>query len=45
MKKILILILLCLINTNSFADKKFEKDLKKIYSWWISWFSFNKMLC
>ena len=30
MKKILILILLCLINTNSFADKKFEKDLKKI---------------
>ncbi|RPG98223.1 MAG: hypothetical protein CBD99_000080 [Candidatus Pelagibacter sp. TMED239] len=30
MKKILILILFCLINTNSFADKKFEKDLKKI---------------
>ena len=30
MKKILILILFCLINTNSFADKKFVKDLKKI---------------
>ncbi|MDA9663314.1 hypothetical protein N9T65_00370 [Candidatus Pelagibacter sp.] len=30
MKKIFILILFCLINTNSFADKKFEKDIKKI---------------
>ena len=30
MKKILIIILFILLNTNSFADKKFEKDLKKI---------------
>ena len=30
MRKILILILFCLINTNSLADKKFEKDLKKV---------------
>jgi hypothetical protein len=30
MKKILILIVFLLINTNTFADKKFEKDLKKI---------------
>ena len=30
MKQILILIFFLLINTNSFADKRFEKDLKKI---------------
>ena len=30
MKKILIIILFILLSTNSFADKKFEKDLKKI---------------
>ena len=30
MKKILIIILFCLINTNLLADKKFEKDLKKL---------------
>jgi len=30
MKKILIIILFILLNTNSFADKKFEKDLKKV---------------
>ena len=30
MKQILILIFFILINTNSFADKRFEKDLKKI---------------
>ncbi len=30
MRQILILILFLLINTNAFADKKFEKDLKKI---------------
>ena len=30
MKKILILILFLLLNVNAFADKKFEKDLKKI---------------
>ena len=30
MKKILIIILFILLNTNTFADKKFEKDLKKI---------------
>ena len=30
MKQILILIIFLLINTNSFADKRFEKDLKKI---------------
>ncbi len=30
MKKILILIIFLLINKNSFADKKFEKDLKKV---------------
>ncbi|MDC0855686.1 hypothetical protein OAP67_01465 [Candidatus Pelagibacter sp.] len=30
MKKVFILILFCLINTNLFADKKFEKDLKRI---------------
>ena len=31
MKQILILILFLLININTFADKKFEKDLKKIF--------------
>jgi len=31
MKQILILIIFLLINTNSFADKRFEKDLNKIY--------------
>ena len=30
MRQILILIIFLLINTNTFADKKFEKDLKKI---------------
>ena len=30
MKQILILIIFLLINTNSFADKRFEKDLKKL---------------
>ena len=30
MKQILILIIFLLINSNSFADKKFEKDLKKL---------------
>lgn len=30
MKQILILIILLLINSNSYADKKFEKDLKKL---------------
>jgi len=30
MKKILILIIVLLFNTHSYADKKFEKDLKKI---------------
>jgi len=30
MKKILILILFVFLNTHAFADKKFEKDLKKI---------------
>ena len=30
MKKILILILFLLLNTNVFADKKFEKDLKRV---------------
>ena len=30
MNKILIIILFILSSTNSFADKKFEKDLKKI---------------
>ena len=30
MKKILILIIFLLINTNSYADKRFEKDLKKL---------------
>jgi len=30
MKQILILIFFLLINTNSLADKRFEKDLKKI---------------
>ena len=30
MKQILILIVFLLINTNTFADKKFEKDLKKV---------------
>ena len=30
MKKIIIIILFCLLNTNLLADKKFEKDLKKI---------------
>ena len=30
MKQILILIFFLLINTNSFADKRFEKDLKKL---------------
>ena len=30
MKKILIIILFILLNTSSFADKKFEKDLKKV---------------
>ena len=29
MKQILILVIFLLINTNTFADKKFEKDLKK----------------
>ena len=30
MKQILIIIIFLLINTNSFADKRFEKDLKKL---------------
>jgi len=30
MKKILILLIFILINSNSFAQSKFEKDLKKI---------------
>ena len=30
MKKILILIIFLIINTNSYADKRFEKDLKKL---------------
>ena len=30
MKKILILILFLLLNTNVFADKKFKKDLKRV---------------
>ena len=30
MKQILILIIFLLINSNSYADKKFEKDLKKV---------------
>ena len=30
MKQILILIFFLLINTNSFADKRFQNDLKKI---------------
>ena len=30
MRQILILIIFLLINTNTLADKKFEKDLKKI---------------
>ena len=30
MRQILILIIFFLINTNTLADKKFEKDLKKI---------------
>ena len=30
MKRILILILFIILNTNSFADKKLEKDLKKV---------------
>ena len=30
MRKILILILFCLFNTNSLADKKFQNDLKKL---------------
>ena len=30
MKQILILIIFLLINTNSYADKRFEKDLKKL---------------
>jgi len=29
-KKILILILFLLLNTNVFADKKFKKDLKRV---------------
>ena len=30
MKQILVLIFFLLVNTNSFADNKFEKDLKKV---------------
>ena len=30
MRQILILIIFLLINTNTLADKKFEKDLKKV---------------
>ena len=30
MKQILILIIFLIINTNSYADKRFEKDLKKL---------------
>ncbi|MDA9631402.1 hypothetical protein N9S64_01815 [Candidatus Pelagibacter sp.] len=30
MRQILILIIFLFINTNTFVDKKFEKDLKKI---------------
>ena len=30
MKQILIIIIFLLINTNSFADKRLEKDLKKL---------------